>query len=505
MRYVAKYSIIHVKYSCMALPALKSLKPGSSAFNTALRGFKRALSLFHEAAERVPAYGDFLRKHGIRHGSIETAEEFRALPLTDKMNYMSQYDLRELSWDGSLGSAKCVSTSSGSTGVPHYWPRGHQQDAVINMMIQKIYEDVFNTSTGSTLAVDSFALGQWIAGFEFYNATKWTAERGSHIVIVTPGIDKDEAVREIEKLARYFDRIVIGGYPPFLKDIVEEGTHIGIDWATLDVRLLGGGEAVSDFWKDRMLALIDRPGEFWRYVSEFGMAEAGVVANETPLSALLRRYIKDLPKNDFFPEYENIAGLYQFYPSARYFEALPDDSLILTSDAGLPLIRYDTRDRGGIFDYVEALNEAGGEFRTQAGSAHIDVEKWQMPFLYLYGRKDFSVSLYALNIYVDHVKLSLERSRDAKKLSGLFTMTVRHDEKLDQKFEIAVELEQGIEIVDVSGTQLTSDVVATLCRVNTEYSKLYGTLGERAKPLITLVPFGGLQTIHGRKHKWFKK
>ena len=38
-------------------------------------GEKRALSLFHEAAERVPAYKDFLHEHKIHHADVKTIKE----------------------------------------------------------------------------------------------------------------------------------------------------------------------------------------------------------------------------------------------------------------------------------------------------------------------------------------------------------------------------------------------------------------------------------------------
>ena len=237
----------------MPLSTVRSFLTRSVTNATLEKGAQTAIKLFHEAAERVPAYKDFLKKNGIDHRSIRTARDFAKIPVTDKPSYMNAYSLPELSWDGDFTTASCVSTSSGSTGVPFYWPRARRHDAAINTMIQHKFEDIFDTKSGTTLAVDSFALGQWIAGLEFYNAIKWTAERGSKITVITPGIDKVEAVREIEKLAPYYDRVVIGGYPPFIKDIIDQGSISGINWSTIDLRILAGGEAVSDIWKDRLL------------------------------------------------------------------------------------------------------------------------------------------------------------------------------------------------------------------------------------------------------------
>src|SRR5262249_25107968 len=161
-----------------ALSKVRAIDPHSRTLNSEMRGWKRAFSLFHEAARRVPAYQDFLKKNGVDPKKIETRADFQKLPLTTK-KYFSDYSLKELSWDGNFDTQLYVSTSSGSTGVPFFWPRGSLQDLNTGLMFKRVYEDIFETKKGTTLAIDAFALGTWIAGFEFYNATKFAAENGN--------------------------------------------------------------------------------------------------------------------------------------------------------------------------------------------------------------------------------------------------------------------------------------------------------------------------------------
>src|SRR5262245_13632595 len=126
----------------MAYSKITALNPHSAAANTNARGFKRALALFKEAAKRVPAYADFLKKHGVDADKIKTAADFLQVPLTDKLSFFGSYSLDDLSWDGKL-DARLISTSSGSTGVPFFWPRGNEQDVVANLIFSNIYEHVF--------------------------------------------------------------------------------------------------------------------------------------------------------------------------------------------------------------------------------------------------------------------------------------------------------------------------------------------------------------------------
>jgi phenylacetate-CoA ligase len=468
-------------------------------------GFSQALSLFTEASQRVPAYKDFLAKHSVDPTRVATPEDFASVPRTDKHNYIGQYSLSEMSWDGTLGAARYISTSSGSTGVPFFWPRGTPQDAVVGEMFRTIFTDIYDLKDESLLFVNSFAFGTWIAGFEFYNATKWAGDHGLHTTSVTPGIDKVEAVNQIKKLAPLFDRIVLAGYPPFVKDILAFGAECGIDWSALDLRLLVGGEAVSILWKKRIAEHIGKAHTYSSFVNIYGMAECGVVAHDTPLAQLVREHLLALPEgmvttHDGLP----VTGLYQYYPGARYFEAQPGEALALTANAGLPLIRYDTRDTGGILSRG-IVEQMGPDFAQEAERLGIDTARWQLPFIYLNGRKDLSISFYALNIFVENIKYILERSVHQEKLSGLFTMSVEHTDDLDQQFIVRVELEDHVADRTFAGG-LAEEIYEKLQTVNSEYQKLSVELGkERVLPEVVLLSPGEFLTIPGRKHKWIRR
>lgn len=477
--------------------------PHVSTSHVLQQGLTSALALFKDASRRVPAYADFLKKHGVKADSISSEADFKKLPRTDKPTYVTQYSLEEMSWDGVLSNARYISTSSGSTGVPFFWPRGLAQDAATGSMFRNIFSDVFDLE-GSLLFVNSFGLGTWIAGFEFYNATKWAGDQGQHTVLVTPGIDKAEAINQIKKLAPLFDRVVLAGYPPFVKDILTFGTESGVDWAAMDLRLLVAGEAVSIIWKQRILEYTGKKDSYASFVNAYGMAESGVVAHDTPLSQLVREHLDELPFgtveiHDGLP----VTGFYQHYPELRYFEGERGQALALTANAGLPIIRYDTRDTGGVLDH-SVIESLGDDFREDAQRLGIDLRKWRLPFVYLNGRKDLSISFYALNIFVENIKYILERSEYQSRLTGLFTMSVEHTNDLDQQFIVRIELADHEK--DRSFAEaLARAVCEQLCLINSEYSKLFSSIGDRARPLVILLARDEFQTVPGRKHKWVKR
>ena len=473
------------------------LCPDSASENSDEQAFPLALALFKEASRRVPAYRDFLDKAGINPDSINTKADFSRLPLMDKENYIAKYSLEEVSWDGSLRSANYLSSSSGSTGSPFFWPRSARQDVIVGHMLQPLFERMFDTKKTTTFFCDSFALGTWIAGLLYYNATKWIADQGNAILVASPGIDKEETIREIRRFSSSFDQVILAGYPPFIKDVISFGKEAGVKWEDMNIRLLLGGESISEPWRKNLLSLLGGPQSLVRIISVYGMAETGFIAHETPLSIALKQELS-ASSADIFPQQEKIAGFYQYYPATRYFEVVEEDSLLLTADAGIPLIRYYTRDSGGIADYAAVMRQK----KTLAGLPAAEVGNWQMPFLYLYGRKDLSVSFYALKMYVGNVKSALEQSPFYSQLSGLFTMRVEQTANFDQRLEFTIELSRGQEPSEHMTHIVAEFLHHKLQETSSEYTKLCTAIGERATPHVTLVPYGTITTVPGKKHKW---
>src|SRR5690606_28676801 len=100
-------------------------------------GAKRALELFHEMAVRVPAYKDFLASQGFNPSSVESIDDFHTIPPVDKDTYLRRYPHEMLCWDGEFPRGQWViSSTSGTTGEPFYFPRQTSQDAQYALMAE---------------------------------------------------------------------------------------------------------------------------------------------------------------------------------------------------------------------------------------------------------------------------------------------------------------------------------------------------------------------------------
>src|SRR5581483_6168995 len=122
-------------------------------------GFQNALRLFREAAQRIPAYEDFLKKHEVRAAAIKTYQDFQHVPITTKDNYLRAYPLKDLCWDGNLQGLSIFSSSSGSSGEPFTWPWGEDQIIEGAATLESSLAEIFEMERYSTLFIDCFAMG----------------------------------------------------------------------------------------------------------------------------------------------------------------------------------------------------------------------------------------------------------------------------------------------------------------------------------------------------------
>lgn len=470
------------------------------------RGEKMALELFHAMATRVPAYQKFLHKHHVDPKAIRTYEDFvMHVPLIDKENYLSQYPLADLCLDGNIFHNGMISVSSGSTGVPFFWPRGVEQDKVDTAMLAQIY-DAFEMNKKKTLFVLSFSLGTWIAGTLIMTSTIHYAEAGNPVSVLTPGIEKTNAIDVIKRLAGDYEQIVLGGYPPFVKDLIEEGTREGIDWSNHHTRLLMGGESFSEEWRDYVLEMLNSKNPYFDTSNIFGAADIGVVGFETPLSILVRRGYNQNPviAAELFGT-EILPSLVQFDPAHRHFEKVGEE-LVVSSNSGIPLVRYNLKDTGGVLSHADVTTGISEWLEKNSSEANVPVDMNDMPFVYLNGRKNFMVSIYSVNVYPENIKAALINPKVRKLVTGRFTMAVKTDDAMNQSFELNVEMAK-----DAAGTMSEQEMIEriileTLTEKNSEYRRLYEAIETKAIPQVRLVSFGD-QTYFARgvKHRWTRK
>lgn len=484
-------------------------KPGSYWIN---KGEKRALGLFFEMAKRVPAYKDFLKKHKVNVNKIKSAKDFALIPPVDKENYLKKYPLETLCWDGNFSKNSWdISSTSGSTGKPFYFPRQKSQDWQYATMAEIYLRTNFDIQNKSTLYVNGFPLGIWIGGLFTYEAIKLVSSRGNYnLSIINPGIDKQKIIECITTFGKNFDQIIVGSYGPFLKDALDDGIRQGVEWGEYNLKFIFSAEGFTEGFRDYVIEKAGLKNEYKDTLNHYGTVDQGTHSYETPLSILIRRMAvknKKLHRSIFSVE-NKLPTLTQYFPDMFYFET-KDNTLLCSAYSGLPLFRYDLKDVGGIINFSEMMQcgkDVGVDFEKEMKKRKIDNTLWRIPFVYLYERNDFSVSLYAFQIYPSTVRAVLLKKVFQKYLTGKFTMMVKYNKDQNQYFEVNVELKGEKKENKTLKRRLINDLVNQLLKENSEYRETYGRIPQRIKPRVVFWPYEHPTHFKlGGKQKWVKK
>jgi phenylacetate-CoA ligase len=489
----------------------KELKTRSEADWKRL-GKRRTLALSHNMAERVPAYKDFLKKHKIDHRKIVSIRDFRQLPTVDKDNYLRAYPREALCWDGDFkNDSWIISTTSGSTGKPYYFPRQNSQDWQYAVMAELYLRANFDIQNKSTLYIVAFPMGAWIGGVFTYEALKIVAQRGQYnLSIITPGIHKQEIIEAVQQLGKNFDQILIGSYAPFLKDILDDGTEAGIKWQNHKLGFVFSAEGFNEVFRDYVIKKAGLKNSYKDTLNHYGTVDMGTMAHETPLSVLLRRAAvgNERINQALFNRQDKLPTFAQYNPSLFYFEE-NEGNLYCSSYSGLPLIRYDLKDSGGVVDLRQVqkrLHRLGYNLEREIEQADIKTTIWNLPFVYVYERHDFTVSFYAFQIYPETIRRALQAEELERFLTGKFTMAVNYDSGGQQHLEIHVELRPNQKADVLLRNRTRRYIVDALLAESSEYRETHIMYGDRVYPLIKLWPYENADYFKpGAKQKWVKK
>lgn len=475
------------------------------------RGRQMALGLFHEMSERVPAYKDFLKKNSFDPTKVKSMRDFKSIPLIDKDNYLRKYPREMLCWDGKFTEKKWVfSSTSGSTGKPYYFPRTPLQEHQLALSTELYLRENFNIQDKTTLYVDAFAMGAWIGGLFTYESIKIIASKGYKISIITPGIHKQEVINSIENLGKDFDQVIIGCYPPMMKDILDLGAEQGLDWSQYNLGLVFSAEGFGETFRDHVHQIAGITNVYTGSLNHYGTVDQGTLGHETPITTLVRRYAaKDntLFHNLFGPSRKQ-PTLVQYLPELFYFEAV-QNRVICSSYSGLPLVRYDVKDAGGVLSnrqIEKSFLRSNLDITKLLAHEAIANHRWNLPFVYLTERDDFSVKLAGGMIYPEEIRKALLDKEIAHRVTGKFTMEVVLDKQMQQKLVIHIEDRKTSGSDKDLAQTIQKRVVETLLAENSEYFSNFKYFGSKLWPKIILWPYEHPLHFGGKgKQKWVRQ
>ena len=198
-------------------------------------------------------YQDFLKNKSFKMPTeISDISILKDIPPVDKNNYINAYELPMLVPFYEFSSQIVYSSTSGTTGEPSFFPRGEFQDAQYEYILEVLINHYFEYLRKPTLVVNAFGMGIWIAGIFTYKTLHNLSVKGYNLTIAPTGIDASMVGLTVKKLRQYYDQILLIGYPPHIKDFIEEFEKYDIDLSDKHVSVLTAAELYSESYREYM-------------------------------------------------------------------------------------------------------------------------------------------------------------------------------------------------------------------------------------------------------------
>ncbi len=473
-------------------------KRSSSSFTRAQK--KHRATLFERMAKQVPAYRKMLRA-GMTPANA---------PILTKKNYLHRNPFSKLFWDGTTRSSQVLTSTSGSTGTPTYFARSQAVDNQSSLIHEMFFSNSSLSPEKSTLVIVCFGMGVWIGGVITYQAFELMGRRGYPLAILTPGINKNEILKALTDIAPQYDQLILAGYPPFLKDVIDAARAQGISFKKHTVKLLFAAEAFTENFRDHLAKLVGIKNPLTDTVNIYGSADLGTMAFETPLSILARRLAvkhKELFA-DLFDGITKTPTLAQYIPEFVSFEA-QNGEILISGDSAIPLMRYSIGDHGGVYTFdelIERFKAHGIDLKKEARKAGVDKTILELPFVYVFERIDLATTLYGLQVYPETIKEVLLDNRFNSEVTGKLTLITKYDDQQDQYIEINIEKKPGRVISNALAAKLLAEIVKSLREKNSEFRELSDFIGKRAEPKLVFWPHEDpLYFKPGIKQQWVHK
>jgi len=468
---------------------------------------ERSLELFKKASQELPAYKKFLKAHDFNPQNVKTVKDFKAVPISSKKTYLTQFPHKELVWKDDWSHPLAFCSTSGSTGEPYYFPRND----TLGWQASHMAEDFLKYSSygrGRTLVLMGFGMGVWIGGIITLRAFELAAERLQAPVSFLPtGYNKTEIFKALKKLSPEFDQTILVGYPPFIKEVVDEAPGEGIDLSKLHMRLMFAAEAFTETFRNYVCEKAGIKNPLLDTLNIYGTADIGAMAHETPLSILARRLAIEDPLlfKDMFTQIEKTPTLAQYNPEFLEFE-IEDKEVILNGNGALPLIRYAIGDHGGVIEYDQIhklFQRFNVDLAAEIKKAGIESTVKKYPFVYVYERADLATMLHGIIIYPEFIKEGLLKRGISKYFTERFTMSTKHDIHHNQFLQINLELQKGIEPTEAIHQQVARAIRKSMIEKSSEFAEVSKSRASDQLIQTVLWPNGHPRYFTpGTKQKW---
>jgi len=449
-----------------------------------------ALASFHETAEKVPAYRDFLSAHGLEnHKQVKTIADFKEIvPVKDKESYIKRYPLDQRCIK-EMHNSIMFTTSGGTTAEP-ILVNLQQNETNLNefrSLLHYTFKDYFSKRV---LFINAFSQGSWTAGVNASSLFGGVAQDPkNNFSVVSPGLNAELTISIIDRVGEFYDIILVAGCPSFLRLLYYEGVKRGLNWNAHKIVLFSGGESMAKFkhfFKDSF-----NINPYTDLFNLYGATEAWPIGGSTPLTYLVEELYEQNPTHFSL---NGAASFFQTVPFMSYLEEL-DGELLITRDSKstiMPLIRYKLSDAVKLYKYKEMENIWRNHFNVDPTvmlkERGFSGAILKLPFLAVKGRSDQSAIVVGVNVYPHDLTDALNLAEDT--LINNFSFGL---DGVEERFVIYLELFPGVSISPSDLPSVTKKyhdlVVENLSKINIQWYEYYKAV-PMADPIIKICAHG---------------
>jgi len=362
--------------------------------------------IFKKTRERVKAYRDFLKKN-----STSEIKRWEDIPICNKQNYLLKYPIEDMTKDD-ISKAFLIGTSSGfSKSGSVFWLKESVDERAYLEAVKELLADNYAIDKKKSLIIVSLAFGTWIGGMQLATTLRSLASSMENITVATPGLDLKEACEIAEKFGKFYETILW----------VVNPSSINIIYSLLKNKksLINGkivfpvvGEYFSEDYREDTALRFGHPKEYpFALRTGYGSADAGDLGIESKETIMLRKYLnqnRELCKKLFSQDEAPM----MFVKNEHAFIETIEGEIIVTKEQFIPLIRYNTKDCGGILDKKDIKRDIDKNL----------YEKLPDKILYVFGRANESIIFYGTNLNISKIGDFLSSLKDMS-YAGLFEVS----------------------------------------------------------------------------------
>ncbi|MEV4577681.1 phenylacetate--CoA ligase family protein [Nonomuraea jabiensis] len=392
------------------------------------------------AAVDVPAYRHFLRANGAGH-----ARRLADFPETSKQNYAAVYDEESRCQEGRLHRpGVIVDESSGSSGKPYNWVRGPRELKGIYRNAAGYIELVF---PGKRLfVINAYSMGAWATGTTTGTAMARVA------MVKNTGPDLEKIADTLEHFGPGYD-YVVAAYPPFLKHLRDRLDESGFPWRDYRIRGMVGGEGMTEALRDYL------EERFEEVRSGYGASDLTIgMGAESGFSVWLRKRLatdQRLRELLLGPGEQRLPMIFHYNPLETFLEVNGEGELLCTINTKSclqPKLRYNVGDEARLHTLADVKRALGADAYERAWTD----ERMNLPLLFLFGRKDSTISYMGANLYPQDVEYGLYQGNPYAAAINRFCLSLEELPGLEYRPVINIEL-RGPDAAD-------RDELAEICR-----------------------------------------